>query len=203
MQYLEHLSYRRRVTAMKNQAIFGMVLGSLLTILGGWNNYLAITEYAALWKAILMAGILLFFISMACPALVEKPYRFFNKAAESIGKTIFSVAVILIYFALVFPLGLLARIRINRNPFHRWAERPPQFSAVTWEDKSLEEQKFHYIAGGRSKLGLYFSFLNVIPFFLKKRYILIIPSLVVLILLGIMFFFIQSSALAPFIYTLF
>jgi hypothetical protein len=203
MQYLEQLLYRRRQIAIKNQAIFGIVLGSLLMLFGGWNYYLAITEYTALWKATLITGILAFFIAVACPALMEKPYRFFNKASEIFGKAIFSVAIGFIYFAIVFPFGLLARVKMHRNPFHHWDKMPPQFLDVTWEDKSIEEQKYNYTPGAQSKLGFYFSFLNVISFFLKKRYIIIIPSLVVLILLGIMFFFIQGSALAPFIYTLF
>lgn len=203
MKYLENLTYRRRKAALKNQSVFGILSGALLILFGGWSYYLTITEYTVLWQGMLIIGIVLFLTAVACPALLEKPHQFFNMAAELVGKAIFTVAISLIYFGLVFPFGLLARVKMDRNPFHHWDEKSPYFAAIAWEDKSLEEQKYYYLLGRESKLGFYLFFLNVISFFFKKRYIIIIPSLVVLILIGIMFFFIQGSVLAPFIYTVF
>jgi hypothetical protein len=203
MNYLENLACRRKKAALKNQAAFGILSGTLMILFGGWNYYLVITELDVLWQGILAIGVVLFSLGIGCPALLQRPYELFNWAGGLVGKAIFTMAISCIYFGLVFPLGLLARWKMERNPFQYWDEKPPCSTVISWEDKSLEEQKYNYLPGRESKLGFYLFFLNVISFFFKKRYIIIIPSLVVLIIIGIMFFFIQGSVLAPFIYTVF
>jgi len=43
----------------------------------------------------------------------------------------------------------------------------------------------------------------VLGFFIRRGHILLVPVVILLMILGLILFFVQTSALAPFIYTLF
>jgi hypothetical protein len=57
--------------------------------------------------------------------------------------------------------------------------------------------------GRAGKLSAPKRFLDILTFFARQGHYLFLPTLVVLIALGMVLFFVKTSALAPFIYTLF
>ena len=57
--------------------------------------------------------------------------------------------------------------------------------------------------GRRGKPSLTRRFLTVLQFFARRGHYIFLPTLVVLLALGLVLFFVKSSVLAPFIYTLF
>jgi hypothetical protein len=51
--------------------------------------------------------------------------------------------------------------------------------------------------------GVVYSIFRLFAYFTVKRHFILLPLLFILLLLGLVFFFISSTVIAPFIYTLF
>lgn len=104
-----------------------------------------------------------------------------------IMKKIFSFILILIliitYFILITPIGKIMKAR-----------KTEKSEASTFCDYKQYDTK---------NKGGFISILNIFQMFLSKEYALMIPVLILLIFLGVILFLAQSSAVAPFIYTLF
>ena len=97
---------------------------------------------------------------------------------------IFSIILIIIYFLLVTPIGLIMKIknkRVNCN--------------TTFTNVNRKETN-------SNKKGIY-NILLIFRIFANEKCALMLPLIAILIILGLLFIFVQSSIISPFIYTLF
>ena len=81
-----------------------------------------------------------------------------------------------------------------------WDKAQPAGGLEGWHPK---EVAFEVQVGRRGKPSLARRFLTVLQFFARRGHYIFLPTLIVLLALGVVLFFVKSSALAPFIYTLF
>lgn len=113
--------------------------------------------------------------------------KILKKAINFIGKILFIIILTIIYFVFVVPFGLIIRkkeckqIKKNNTNFYNYT------NADNFKS---------------SKKGIY-NILQIFRIFANERYALMIPLIVILIVIGLLFIFVQSSVVTPFIYTLF
>lgn len=196
-RYLHRRAARRAQEALKQQAVFGIVLG-MAGMLYGLLGYLAgIALPDFLYLAIFAAGLTLLGIGLACPRVIRRPSELFRHAMNGVGHGVFTVLLTCIYYVLVVPLGFFRRRSKPWSPFVRWENSMPKSAA--WSPK-ITQTIFHERAGAANLVG---SACNVVLYFARHGNWLLIPLLVILLSLGLILFFVQTSALAPFIYTLF
>ncbi|MDR0220621.1 MAG: DUF5989 family protein, partial [Lachnospiraceae bacterium] len=121
-----------------------------------------------------------------------------------IGRVIFSVLLAVIYIVLVLPIGAFM------------ARKRPDYLLMEWDEGFDEEWEdvaesalapWQDMAGGADSLtkrkGFVYSIFRLFAYFTMKRHFILLPLLGILLLLGLVFFFISSTVIAPFIYTLF
>ena len=146
---------------------------------------------------------MLLFLGTVLPQLLYWPHRLWMGLAHRQGRLVMIVLLTVVYFGLISPLGLWERRRRGgTHPFHSWDKTPPTLT-TGWE--ALPQSTPDNIAseaqrsGSRSLISL---FAETLIFFAERGHYLLLPVLLFLLLLGLILFFVQTSALAPFIYTI-
>jgi Family of unknown function (DUF5989) len=199
--YLSRLRERTAFLALKRQIVLGLVGGWLLLILGGFRHLYVATASRPTSVALMIAGGALFAVGLAWPqglAVVERGIR---AATGWIGKGILLAFLSLTYFLIITPVGVVWRALRGGDPFYAWTGEAP---AVTqgWVPKSLMDDP-RSASSEAAMRPLSSQLFVVIGYFLRNGHFVLVPVVVFLLLAGLVLFFVKSSALAPFIYTLF
>jgi hypothetical protein len=118
--------------------------------------------------------------------------------ASRLGNLISVVILSVIYLVIFVPVGLIMQRR-GRAPFFSWQGAPPA-NLEGWHAKSLTVERASGGKKRRSLIGLGFA---AFGYFGRRKAYVYLPALVILVVIGMLMFFAQTSALAPFIYTLF
>ena len=216
--YAHALAKRRQLARVEQLAQFGLVVGWVFVLTGGFCWLCVVSSLDVLWLTLLLAGSVLIVLGTSLPESLERPCRWWMTLAHWQGRIVMTVVLTIVYFTLIVPAGGLLRRRNGAHPFHAWTGSPPT-EALGWEP--LPPQ--HNIASptlaleGGSPTGLVPThnstrsnrrslprlLLATLGFFYERGHYLILPILFVLLGLGLLLFFVQGSVLAPFIYTLF
>ena len=201
-RYGRQLSERRDVARIEQLANFGLALGWFLTLWGGFCWFCVISHFDGLWLAMWLVGLCLLVISVVISDVLEVPCRLWMKLAHVQGWLVMTLMLTIIYFTLITPAGWLLRRRRGTHPFYSWATQPPAVLAIGWEPLAVDQTSHQHstMARRRSLLTL---LLSTVGFFYGRGHYLVLPILVLLLVLGVVLFFVQGSVLAPFIYTLF
>lgn len=197
--YLVRLDRRAHAREQKRQIVFGLVLGWMVTALGAFNYFLVTGANDAVWHAVLAAGLAILLVTVAVPSaisLVERPWL---AGTRWIGRAVIATILTAGYFLFFLPVGQIMRLLRGRHPFYSWGDGSP-IAGEGWVRKDLPTEMR---ATASRKLPLLAQPFVVIGFFVRRGQYIFLPALIVLLLLGLIMFFVQSSALAPFIYTLF
>ena len=179
-----------------NYAVFGQ-LGGLIVSLLGFMKWL--TTYNAVMSNILLAltafGLYMIISGVILPQSLEWCYKPFSIFGNKIGELIFDVLLLIVYFVFVLPVGLFMR---RKNHDYLYLE---------WDDKYPYDEKNGFTSwkssGASSKNGMLSTSARIIEMFMMNGKYIFIPAVLILIALGIILFFVSSSVMAPFIYTLF
>jgi len=198
--YLARRSARLALEALKKEIVFGMVISSMLLAVGTWHRYLVVGANDPLWATVAVVGVLGWCVTLVLPSLWKGPEYALGLAMRKLGAWLFAVVLTALYVAFVVPVGWLLRRTSGTGPIVAWDNPEAIPRGEGWRAK---EVTFEARIGGRGKPNLARRFLAVLQFFARRGHWLFLPLLVVLLALGIVLFFVKSSALAPFIYTLF
>ena len=202
-RYLRRLNERRETDEIRQLTNFGLTIGWLFTLLGGFCWFCVISQIDWFWRIVMTAGLLLLFLGTVLPQSLYWPHRLWMGLAHLQGRLVMTVLLTVVYFGLMSPLGWWERRRRGGSqPFHSWDKTPPT-RTTGWEalpqttaDSIAREAKR---SGSRSLTSL---FVETLTFFAERGHYLLLPVLLFLLLLGLILFFVQTSALAPFIYTI-
>ena len=199
--YLQRLKQRRQLAHLQEQIVFGLTLGWLLTLVGGFHYFFVSSINDVFWQTLFYLGIGLVSLSVILPAAISILQKPLQTVTQKIGELLFSLLLIWNYFLLILPVGILLRILQENTSFHTWKHELLS-EAGGWTDWRSQEitKTFHQ---GTNKRFLILQLAWVVAFFLRNGHYLLIPVLVLLLVLGLIIFFIKASVLAPFIYTLF
>jgi len=200
--FLKRKKTREVCKALKGTALFGMVCGLILFFSGGIKLIFSSNPYIAVWQALFFLGLALFLTALIIPSSLKKFESGFVQVAHCIGKVIFGAILTLIFYFLLCPVGLILRWVKGLQPFYRWqgAQIPDITSA--WQKKITVVD--HRLASTSAKrLPVLLQIFAVISYFIKHGHYIYLPILLILLILGLLLFFLKSSSLAPFIYTIF
>ena len=202
-RYLRRLDERRETDEIRQLTNFGLTIGWLFTLLGGFCWFCVISQIDWFWRSMMTAGLVLLCLGTVLPQLLFWPRRLWMGLAHLQGRLVMTVLLTVVYFGLMSPLGWWERRRRGgSHPFHSWDTNPPTLT-TGWE--ALPQTTPDSIAsdaqqkGSRSLVSL---FAETLIFFAERGHYLLLPVLLLLLMLGMILFFVQTSALAPFIYTI-
>lgn len=202
-RYLRELDDRRLADEIRQLTQFGLTLGWLFTLLGGFCWFCVVSRIDWFWQLLWGCGLGLLFFASVLPQALYWPHRLWMGLAHLQGRLVMTVLLTVVYFGLISPLGAWERKRRGSPyPFLSWNDTPPKRSTA-WEvmtEPAIGSRNASFDRSrSRSLLSMLFETLR---FFAERGHYLLLPVLVFLLFLGLILFFVQTSALAPFIYTI-
>jgi Family of unknown function (DUF5989) len=197
--YLERLANRRAKHDLRQLVIFGLVLGWGLLLIGAAKFFFTVGAIATLWLVAMAAGVVILGVAVIAPTLLRPLERGWMAVGTKIGHLILSAILLVVYFTSFAAIGAYMRRTRGLHPFYAWSSA--DFSGHEgWVPKELSSLP---IDVNDQKRATIFQLVRVMNYFVRHGKMIYIPTLIVLLTLGILLFFLQTSALAPFIYTLF
>ena len=166
--------------------------------MGGFFFYTVLGPVDWLWGGLMVLGWLHLLLAVVLPQALYWPERAWSLLAQWQGKLVMAVLLTIVYFGLIWPARWLRR---GADPgFWSWeGERPSIGSA--WRPLDGSEPESELVHHRQRSLPVLLA--GVVAFFFRRGHFVLLPILILLLVLGLVLFFVQSSALAPFIYTLF
>jgi hypothetical protein len=197
--YLHSLALRRQAEAIRRQSAYGLVMGWILTLVAGFIYYCVPSRLDWLWAVLIGVGLLHLAAAVVLPQALAWPERVWMAVARWQGWLVMLILLTVVYFVLLWPAGRLRRRR--EEGFIAWEDQPPA-ATFGWRPIDLAETDSGPATQARRR-GLPLLLVRVIAFFFRRGNYVLLPILILLLVLGLILYFVQSSALAPFIYTLF
>lgn len=196
--YLLRKKSRQASDNLSRHILLGLLISMLLIIFGSYKYYFEILANDNLWKNIILLGWTSAVITIIVPSIWIIPERLLKFLGNIIGKLLFELILIFVYFILIWPVGIYLKNIRGTSPIYHWKNNPPK-NMEGWRSINNNENSIRKQRNYRSKTSL----IDVIYFFIERGNLIFIPVIFILVSLGILLFFIQQSAFAPFIYTLF
>ncbi len=199
--YLLRLRERTEFLALKRQIVLGLVGGWLLGLLGGFRWLYVANARASTSLSLVIVGAALFALGLSSPRALAGVERGIRAATGWIGKAVLLAFLTLTYFLIITPVGLVWRSMRGSDPFYAWTGETPS-GMQGWVPKSLvDDRRSASSEAGMRRLSS--QLFVVIGYFIRNGHFVLVPVVVFLLLAGLVLFFVKSSALAPFLYTLF
>ena len=199
--YLVRLRERTEALALKRQIVLGLVGGWLLLLIGGFRYYYALRATKPAAIALLVVGGILFGLGLLWPRGLAPVERGVRAGTSWIGKTVLMAFLSLTYFAVITPVGLIWRAVRGSHPFYAWKTTPPADLEGWVPKRVVDDARDASVEAGMRRLATQPFF--VIGYFVRNGHFMLLPVVVFLLVAGLVLYFVKSSALAPFIYTLF
>jgi hypothetical protein len=197
--YLARRQARLAVEELEREIVFGFVVSTILLVVGSWRYFMVVGASDLVSIALAAAGGLGILLTLVFPSAWQRPESWLGNVLRAIGGFLFAVLLSLVYGLLVTPVGWILRKVKGPDPIYSWTSAPCD-GMEGWHPKQV---LYEVNVGQRANLSVARRFVNVLRFFASQGHYLFIPTLLLLLVLGMILFFVKSSALAPFIYTLF
>lgn len=197
--YLQNLALRREAAAIRQQTVYGLVMGWVLTLVAGFLYFCVPSRLDRLWMTLIAVGLMHLAAAIVLPQALAWPQRLWIALARWQGWLVMTILLTIVYFCLIWPASLFSRRRAAG--FVAWDDRPPD-STTAWQPVDVADANDTTRVEQRTR-SLPFLLASMIAFFFRRGDYVLLPILILLLVLGLVLYFVQSSALAPFIYTLF
>jgi hypothetical protein len=198
-RYLQQLTARREAMAIRRQIVYGLVMGWILLLASGFMFFCVPGRVDWLWAVLMAIGLMHLAAAVIMPQVLCWPERAWMAIARCQGWLVMTLLLTVVYFALMWPASYISRRRARG--FVSWETHPNDLQSA-WEPIDLLESETAMTSGTRAR-SLPILLFGVLGFFFRRGNYILLPILVLLLVLGLMLYFVQSTALAPFIYTLF
>jgi len=198
MTYLEKKKRGDALEEEKSRIVFGLA-GGVLLMLAGALNWLNCEPgpWEIVCVCVFALGAILALLAVVVPAFLKYPYIAFRFWGNLVGKVIFAAVLAVIYCLLVFPAGLLVRRKRGAQGYAVWDQTQQQprsmFTDTAGTDGFSRQARASY-------LGI---LLRLISGFAANGKYVLIPAVIVLVIVGLILFFVSSNVATAFIYTLF
>ena len=173
----------------RDNYIFGLCFGFFVFLL---NLYLFLSTpdvkiQNLIHISFMIIGLLFILLSTIYPNSLNLIHKFFQKILSFVGNIIFKIILSIIYFIFVVPVGFVIKKKEKKNIIGL------NTNFVDYKVENNFENK---------KKGFY-NILQIFRIFANEKYALMLPLIIILIIIGVLLVFVQSSIVTPFIYTLF
>lgn len=198
-RYLQQLALRREAAEIRRLIGYELTLGWILTLVAGFLFFCVKSRFDWLWCGLMWLGMAHLVAAVLLPQALVGPERMWMTIARWQGHVVMTVLLTTVYYVLLWPAGRFSP-RYKRG-FVRWRDLPPD-TVTAWQPIDLAVDESPAIWSARSR-SLPLLLAGVIGFFFRRGNYVLLPILILLIVLGLVLFIVQNSALAPFIYPLF
>lgn len=169
---------------------FGLCLGLVLILIFSIRYLTSVKDLTNddFFLVGMSLGAVFVLASIIYPNLLEPIRKLFYFISNILIKVLFSILLTVIYFLFVFPFSFIikSKQKIEKN------------DSTNFVDYSCQETFINV-----NKNSFLYQIARIFKFFINENYFIFIPLLIVLIIISIILVFVQSSAIAPFIYTIF
>lgn len=200
--YLHRLHIREACLDTKRSAVFAQVAGAAVCLLFGFKYLFVVGGPDWLWLSLALAGILLFLAGVVIPRASAPLEQGVVRLTRHIGELLLRLFLILAFFVIIMPIGLIMRVARGSSPFFAWQDGETSPAFEHWTPKTVvadhRRPELHV-----SRASLLTQPAIVLRYFVRHGHYFLVPVLLILVSFGLLLFFVQSSSLAPFIYTLF
>lgn len=209
VSYLKQLAERRENDRLEMLVNFGLALGWIFFLVGGFCWFCVVSSVDPLWLLMTLAGLTMLFMAVLIPEALAPLHKWWMKLAHLQGRFVMMVLLTTVYYVLIVPCGWILRRRYGSAPFYEWDNSPPaEICHTGWErlrSNSSQNIEAHLVGTTRktNRRSLINMLVMTISFFIHRGHVLTLPILLILLSIGLLLFFVQGSVLAPFIYTLF
>lgn len=193
-RFIDRCTRREARKSLDQNIVFGLVFAIALLAAGAWLHWFSPEASRETGPTLLAIGATVLIITLVIPSAWTPFARLLRQVAGYAGHFLLVLVLSAIYAALFVPVGLWLRSR-GDNPIVEWQGG----SAVTKEGWRNVDRATPSGASGTAHRGVF----AVLSYFIQRGNWFFLPVLILLISLGLLLFFVQSSVFAPFIYVLF
>jgi hypothetical protein len=197
--YLQQLALRREAAEIRRLIVYGLTIGWILALVAGFLFFCVKSRFDWLWCSLMVLGCLHLAAAVVLPQALIWPERIWMTVARWQGHVVMTVLLTAVYYLLLWPASRFSRRQTTG--FYRWTDQPAK-SSSSWQTIDLTADDTPAAANARYR-GLPMLLAGVIGFFFRRGNYILLPILILLLILGLVLFIVQSSVLAPFIYPLF
>lgn len=115
---------------------FGITLGIILGVFGGLHF---LKSHPSAWKWFCGTGAVSLLLGVVCPGVLGPAFRVFTKVAHAIGWFNTRVILVLVYYLLVTPTGLIMRL-FGKDPLDRKIDRKCQSYWIERKNRAATAQ---------------------------------------------------------------
>ncbi len=196
--HIDRVLARELRAELKSRAIVAITVGAALALVSFYRYLFVVDVNDTLWRICGIVGILIFAFGVIVPDVLFWLDSLVRSAGNLVGKLLFGSVLLLCYGILCTLKGTMRRK--YAATFLWWTDATPPIPASSWRAKQMTVS----IADPRSRRRpLFLMPLVVMNYFARQKQYILMPVLLIMIVLGLLLFFLQTSAFAPFIYTLF
>lgn len=182
--------------------VLGYGIGVIALVLGSYKFLAATGGHGTAWRAVAWSGGAVMLVTLIAPFVWRWPEHLIRRFGNWLGHWAMTALLVPVYYLLFWPFGAFMRMFKGAHPIYRWADAATS-GMEGWTPKELPPDVANARARSVDARRRRSGFFGVLVFFVRRGYFFLLPALLVVVLLGIALFFLQTSALAPFIYTLF
>jgi len=175
--YLQQLELRREATTIRRQTVYGLVMGWILALVGGFVFCCVPSRIDWLWQMMFFIGLLHLIAAVVLPQTLAWPERAWIAIARWQGWLTMTVLLTIVYFLLIWPASFFDRKRTAG--FVNWNDKPPQLLRA-WQPIELAEADASPVGAMRSR-GYVLLLASVIGFFFRRGNYVLLPILILLL----------------------
>lgn len=189
-EYINHVKHRKNKNEYKNICFFGYGFGTFISLLFSLKYFMNVDNlyYDKFYIMGIICGEVILILTVFSPFILKYPQKIVNGFINILFYILFDLLLTIIYLICITPIGLLLRLKKKKD----------SYKITNFVDKknildpnlTISYNKFYQLC-------------QIIQIFLKGGYFLLLPSIIIIIITGLLFLFLQSNVVAPFIYSLF
>ena len=200
--YINEIKQKKEKEALKEEILFGQGMGIVLIIIAGLK-YLTTTHIIVEYISIFLFafGLIILLLGIVFPYALYYPSKWMKKIINKIFLAVLLIILTMIYLLVLLPVALIKRKKwASDYGFFSWNDDTNNIKwkgflprVNTMENSQKTEKR-------TNRIGM---IVKIVNYFIERKNFILIPLLCLLLLTGLLFFFVTSSVITPMIYTLF
>ncbi len=174
-----------------------LILGSALAFGMALRSDCTAGALSKIWLLLSGAGVVLVLIGGFCPLVLRRPVRLLSKGLNLIGKVLLRLLLCLLYLLfLLLSLPVILKRKGSEHVFCRWDDDRsglPDTAFLPFQKQTTRPQS---VAAMHAVNSLF----HVLA---RHKLLYLLPLVVILLILGLVFFFVSAHSVFSFVYALF
>ena len=200
--YINEIKQKKEKEALKEEILFGQGMGIVLIIIAGLK-YLTTTHIIVEYISIFLFafGLIILLLGIVFPYTLYYPSKWMKKIINKIFLAVLLIILTMIYLLVLLPVALIKRKKwASDYGFFSWND---DINNIKWKGFSPRVNTMENSQKTEKRTNRIGMIVKIVNYFIERKNFILIPLLCLLLLTGLLFFFVTSSVIIPMIYTLF